>query len=65
MNGATGNAVAAWLRRRHPNWDDAAVSWSITRSYVIDDHPNWDDARIDREVGRQLGTGRKVKGELP
>jgi hypothetical protein len=49
--------VARWLRQRKPRWTEAAITWSITRSYVIDDHPNWDDARIDREVGRRLSAG--------
>jgi hypothetical protein len=59
----TDNAAAAWLRQRHPRWSDAAVSWSIARSHVIDDHPDWNDAQVDREVGRRLGAGGKVKEE--
>lgn len=56
---ATNAMVARWLRDRKPHWTEAAITWSIARSYVIDDHPNWNDAQVDREVGRRLTAGER------
>jgi hypothetical protein len=46
--------TAAWLRKRHPAWDDEDIRLQLTRTHVIDEYPHWPAGQVDMEALRRM-----------